>query len=204
MFVPQEAAAPISYETAVQYLALSIGLGALLTLVTIWANQKVGPLLQKAQIDPTGENTVTPVRRYPPASFHDLINSVLNASNVLFLCFGMSGIMILVNNNLARAFAIGAAIALVRFKIKLDSYGLGATLFFAVVVGMACGVGQVETAIAIAGAFSIIQVLLVQTMVYFAKRPEIEEENRRLAEALAKSEPLPRVTNLATATENAN
>lgn len=181
MFVPHEAAPPISYETAVQYLALSIGLGTLLTLVTIWANQKVGPLLQKAQLALPGQEGQSSQKRSPPASFHNLMNSVLNASNVLFLCFGMSGIMILVNNNLARAFAIGAAIALVRFKIKLDSYGLGATLFFAVVVGMACGVGQVETAIAIAGAFSIIQVLLVQTMVYFANRPEVEQENRQLS-----------------------
>src|SRR3954468_11486792 len=37
------------------------------------------------------------------------------ASNVLFMGFGMTGVMILVNNNLARAFAMGAAIALIRF-----------------------------------------------------------------------------------------
>ena len=70
---------------------------------------------------------------------------VLGSANVLFLCFGMTGIMILVNNNLARAFAIGAAIAVIRFRIKFDGKGLGSSLFFGVLVGMACGVGQVLT-----------------------------------------------------------
>ncbi len=133
---------PISNALAFEYLGLSILLGALLTVVTIWANQKVAPLLHSMEADKSPPKAVSTMTL--------LTSAILNASNVLFLCFGMAGIMILVNNNLARAFAIGAAIALVRFKIKLDAYGLGVTLFFGVVVGMACGVGQTETAIAIA------------------------------------------------------
>src|SRR3954468_13858624 len=46
---------------------------------------------------------------------------LIAASNVLFMGFGMTGVMILVNNNLARAFAMGAAIALIRFRIKVDN-----------------------------------------------------------------------------------
>jgi hypothetical protein len=148
---------PIANSVAIEYLSLSIFLGALLTLVTIWANQKVSPLLK--DLEPS--STVSKKEATTANNLSALTHTILNASNVLFLCFGMAGIMILVNNNLARAFAIGAAIALVRFKIKLDSYGLGVTLFFGVVVGMACGVGQGETAIAIALAFCTIQAFIV-------------------------------------------
>lgn len=177
---------PITQLLAIEYLGLSILLGALLTLVTIWANQKVSPLLQIIEPSDNGQ-TATAAKLSPMAL---LTGAILNASNVLFLCFGMAGIMILVNNNLARAFAIGAAIALVRFKIKLDSYGLGVTLFFGVVVGMACGVGQPETAIAIAFAFCTLQVFIVNLICRAGKKAAIVESSSTNSIELSNIEPL--------------
>lgn len=69
----------------------------------------------------------------------DLLSS---ASNVLFLCVGMTAVMILVNDNLARAFATAAAVALVRFRIKFTGKFLRVSLLYAVVVGMACGLNR--------------------------------------------------------------
>lgn len=106
----------------------------------------------------------------PKVSYAELL---LGSANVLFLCFGMTGIMILVNNNLARAFAIGAAIAVVRFRIKFNSQG--SMLFFGVLVGMACGVGQIETAVGITVAYGILQgvVIVLMTM---ASKSEINKK----------------------------
>ncbi|MBU6376487.1 MAG: hypothetical protein KGQ59_10860, partial [Bdellovibrionales bacterium] len=68
--------------------------------------------------------------------------------------------MILVASDLARAFAVAAAIALVRFRIKM-SEGSGSSLFFAVIVGMACGVDQLRIATQLTLIFVTLQILLV-------------------------------------------
>jgi hypothetical protein len=86
---------------------------------------------------------------------------LFNSSNVLYLCVGMTSVMLLVNNNLARAFAIGAAIALVRFRIKVDSKNFAMCLFYGVIIGMACGVDQTFLAYSLAGVFAILQVLIL-------------------------------------------
>ena len=54
--------------------------------------------------------------------------------------------MILVNNNLARAFSIGAAIALVRFRIKLGRKGAAANILFGIIGGIACGLNEITLA----------------------------------------------------------
>jgi hypothetical protein len=81
---------------------------------------------------------------------------ITSSANVLFLCVGMTAVMILVNDNIARAFAIGAAVALVRFRIKMAGKFLGAALFYAVLVGMACGVSRVDLAWAVTLVFAMI------------------------------------------------
>lgn len=157
---------PIGNSVAVEYLSLSIFLGALLTLVNDWANQKVSPLLKN--LEPS--STVTKKEATTANTLSALTHTILNASNVLFLCFGMAGIMILVNNNLARAFAIGAAIALVRFKNCLIHTDLVLHFFLESWLGMACGVGQGETAIAIALAFCTIQAFIVALICKIGER----------------------------------
>jgi len=71
---------------------------------------------------------------------------VLGTTNILYLCTGLTAVMILVNNNLARAFSIGAAIALVRFRIKLGKKGAAANILFGIIGGIACGLNEVTLA----------------------------------------------------------
>jgi hypothetical protein len=154
----------IPNEMIFEYLLTSVVLGVFLMILAVWTSRKIseqfsglqGALKTKGVDSPQGE-----IGEILPLSYPELI---LGSANVLFLCFGMTGIMILVNNNLARAFAIGAAIAVVRFRIKFDSHGLGSTLFFGVLVGMACGVGQILTATVITAAYGILQMIIILLM----------------------------------------
>jgi len=95
---------------------------------------------------------------------------VLASSNVLFMTFGMAAVMLLVNNNLARAFAIGAAIALIRFRIKVDNKTLGMSILYGVIAGMACGIGEVATAYAILAFFACLQFIVVGTATTLDRR----------------------------------
>jgi len=84
------------------------------------------------------------------------IKLLLGSSNILFLCLGLTTVMLLVNNNLARAFSIGAAIALVRFRIKLGAKGAAANILFGIIAGIACGLNEIELAWLITAMYLII------------------------------------------------
>ncbi len=158
----------IPNELIFEYLLTSIVLGICLMIVAVWTSRKISEKFTDLNrvfrakglnnLDSPEENVLP----YPEL--------ILASANVLFLCFGMTGIMILVNNNLARAFAIGAAIAVVRFRIKFDSQGLGSTLFFGVLVGMACGVGQPLTALILTVAYGILQLIVISLMKLTSKK----------------------------------
>ena len=78
------------------------------------------------------------------------------SSNLIFLCVGLTSVMILVNNNLARAFSIGAAIALIRFRTKLESNDQSHAILFAIIIGIACGLNELLLAWILFGIFSIL------------------------------------------------
>jgi hypothetical protein len=118
----------------------SVGLGALLTLV----NVLITTWMPKSAVAPDPD---------APSSSAAVL---LSSANIVFLCVGVTGVMLLVASDLARAFAVGAAIALVRFRIKM-SEGSGSSLFFALIVGMACGVNHVRIAAQLALIFIILQ-----------------------------------------------
>ena len=109
-------------------------------------------------ITPTASTAVIPGEE--PDSPAEL---VLSSANVMFICFGMTAVMQLVNNNLARAFTIGAAIALIRFKIKMNSKAVNMGLFYGAVVGMACGVDQVILGYAAVVFFGALQFMVITT-----------------------------------------
>ena len=142
----------LGLERILQLEAHSVGVGLLLMVITLWVNYQLS--LGPARTVETGA-----IRPQSPAEI------VYSSSNVLFLCFGMTGIMILVNNNLARAFAIGAAIALVRFRIKVDSQVQGISLFYGVLCGMACGVDQPSIAWGSGVVFGGLQILVLMVSV---------------------------------------
>ncbi len=141
-----EAAAglPITFQEAIVDMGHSALLGAVLMLITVWASyQAVAPAASTAVIP--GEEPETPAEL------------VMSSANVMFLCFGMTAVMQLVNNNLARAFTIGAAIALIRFKIKMNSKAINMGLFYGAVVGMACGVDAAILGYVAVGFFGLLQ-----------------------------------------------
>ncbi len=69
-------------------------------------------------------------------------DTLLGTFNILFLCVGMTGVMILVNDNFIRVFAIVAAFALFRFRVSLGEKGIRASLLFGVMAGMAMGLNE--------------------------------------------------------------
>lgn len=139
------ASLPISFQEAIVDMGHSALLGAALMLITVWASyQSVAPATSTAVI--------------PPEEIETPAELVLSSANVMFICFGMTAVMQLVNNNLARAFTIGAAIALIRFKIKMNSKAINMGLFYGAVVGMACGVDAAVLGYVAVGFFGLLQV----------------------------------------------
>ena len=98
--------------------------------------------------------------RDPKEPSQEKINLILGTVNILYLCMGLSCVMILVNNNLARAFAIGAAIALVRFRIKLGKSSANSNILFGIVCGIACGLNELPLAWLSLLAYFVITVLV--------------------------------------------
>jgi hypothetical protein len=143
------AAAQATLDHAYLLILSSVGLGLLLTVV----NVLIARLMPKSALAPD------PEARSSPAAL------LLSSSNIVFLCVGVTGVMLLVASDLARAFAVAAAIALVRFRIKM-SESSGSSLFFALIVGMACGVDHVG----IAGQLALIFIVLQFGLLFTVKR----------------------------------
>jgi hypothetical protein len=85
---------------------------------------------------------------------------IIGVANQLFLCVGLTGVMLMVNNNLVRAFAIAAAIALVRFRVRLDKKSLNSSLLFAVLAGMACGLNELVIAWTSTGVYVLLLIIM--------------------------------------------
>ncbi|MBF0363270.1 MAG: hypothetical protein HQK49_19765 [Oligoflexia bacterium] len=94
------------------------------------------------------------------------VNLLLGSANILFLCVGLTAVMILVNNNLARAFAIGAALAITRFRVKVGPKILASNLLFGVIVGVAIGLSEIT----LAWLLTIIYIFLKIILLFLAKR----------------------------------
>jgi hypothetical protein len=136
---------PISFDIFVEHLGHSVAIGVLLmavTLLTSW------PIAREEAEDER-------------SSLSDL---TLESGNLVFLCAGITGVMVLVNNDIARAFAIGAAIALVRFRVRMEK-STASGYFFSLIAGMACGVDALAIGWVLAATYSILKI-----SVYFATR----------------------------------
>ncbi len=112
---------------------------------------------------------------------------LLGAANLLFLCVGLTGITLLINNNIVRAFAIVAALALIRFRVKMDQKSISASVLFGVLAGMACGLQEVSLAWIMTGFYVVLLGVLVVFLVIFkiSPPPQVPET---LAEARAEAE----------------
>ena len=147
-----------SVEALFESMGHSALLGLCLMLLTAWVSSS-SVMKKLTAVSSLDESAVNKAPVAPPSAA-DLIFS---SANVLYLCFGMTGMMLIVNNNIARAFAIAAAIALVRFRIKVDSKILSMSLFYGVLTGMACGVGHVFVAYMLVLFFGVLQFVVLST-----------------------------------------
>ncbi|MEQ1878490.1 MAG: hypothetical protein ABL958_17750, partial [Bdellovibrionia bacterium] len=132
---------PESFEMIMKIVGHSVLLGIVLMMISIITTLRTGAKTKKSEL-------MTPV------------DILYNSSNVLYFCVGMTTVMLLVNNSLARAFAIGAAIALVRFRINMDTKNFAMCLFYGVIIGMACGVEQIELAYGLTAVFAVLQITM--------------------------------------------
>ena len=131
----------------------SIALGLILVVATFYEIKYLSeyPIKSRLELDTddegedSGKNSPEKVSSKGKKTSNNL-EIFLGSSNLLFLCVGLTGVMLLVNNSLARAFAIAAALSLTRFRIKLDQKSINASLLFAILAGMACGLAQVRLA----------------------------------------------------------
>lgn len=139
---------PISYMESMSNMGHSAVIGAILMFITIWATYQT--LVPGAMADEDDEDEID-----SPSEL------ILSSSNVMFICFGMTAVMTVVNNNLARAFTIGATIAMIRFKIKLNAKAINMGLFYGALIGMACGVGQTQLAWVAVLFFGVSQMITV-------------------------------------------
>lgn len=145
--VPQ----PIHFEVALPMIAHALGMGIFLMLCSM-----------TAQLLMTGP--ATPER--PTETPAELVQS---SSHVLFMCIAICCLIIVVDNNLARAFTLGAAIALIRFKTKLGEKASSTALLFGIICGMAAGIGMSDIGWLLAVLYGVVQFGLVTCVSLFER-----------------------------------
>ena len=175
----------------------SIALGLILVVATFYEVKYLSeyPIKSRMELDSdededdgdSGKNSPEKVSSKGKKTSNNL-EIFLGSSNLLFLCVGLTGVMLLVNNSLARAFAIAAALSLTRFRIKLDQKSINASLLFAILAGMACGLAQVRLAWMATGIYlGLLIAILIMVNLLKPKSAEVIEKPAK-PEKVAKPE----------------
>jgi len=89
---------------------------------------------------------------------------------LLLLSIGGAFIWILVADNLVRAFGLAGALSLIRFRTVVKDPSNTIKVFYAIIIGMACGLSQYYAAI-----IGTIFMCFVLTLIYY-----IHEHNKKL------------------------
>jgi hypothetical protein len=84
------------------------------------------------------------------------------AQSQIVLSALMSLVMLVVGDNLSRAFGAVGILSVMRFKVKMQGAGEALTLLGGVVVGMACGVGMYRQAVLGAILLSLLNMALAK------------------------------------------
>lgn len=113
--------------------------------------------------------------RHKKISAKNRAKLLLGNSNIFYLCVGLTAIMILVNNNLARAFSIGAAIALIRFRVKVGRKNDISSILFGIVIGIACGLNDIILAWGIFLIYAVFAVFFTM-LVCLTDKSVLEED----------------------------
>jgi len=167
----QQAIEALPLEMIVRIMFHSVAMGILLAVVTFMA---VRSIYGK-------QNVNTPA---------ELFQLLIGSSNLLFLCVGMTGITLLINNNIVRAFAIIAALALVRFRVKLDQKNINASILFSVLAGTACGLQEVPIAWVMIGFYIILLGALIILLTAFKISPAAVTSQYSETPQLAPDQPI--------------
>jgi len=93
---------------------------------------------------------------------------------ILLLTVGGALIWIVVADNLVRAFGLAGALSLIRFRTVLREPMNTIKVFFAIIIGMSCGLSQYFTAI-----IGTIFVCSSLTIVYYLKKIEKSEKKHK-------------------------
>lgn len=133
-----------SFTQIAENFGHSFFLGSILTFVTYFSLTYAKPASSKKKL-----------------SAKKRAKYILGSFNILFLCVGLTGLMILVNNSLARAFAIGAALGIVRFRVKLGQKSLVSNILFGIITGIACGLEMLSVAWIVTGVYTLLQIFLI-------------------------------------------
>lgn len=151
-------------------LVNSIVLGCILTALTYYSNAPIISLKNKLK----GADKVKKKIKKQMEVF-------IASTNILFLCVGLTGVMLLVNNNLARALAIGATLGLVRFRVALGTKMIGSNMLFGIIAGIACGLNELFIAWAVTGIYIVLQ----STIVFIMRKYKIDlsEQTKNTNEA---------------------
>jgi len=118
----------------------------------------------------------------------EIFQLMLGSFNLLLLCVGLTGVMILISNSIVRAFAIVAALALVRFRVKLDQKSLSASVLFAVLGGMSCGLTEVKLGWLMTAVYALISLALIVLMKLFGIRAPSSQQ--KISPSAAPAAPL--------------
>jgi uncharacterized membrane protein YhiD involved in acid resistance len=97
----------------------------------------------------------------------------------LLLCLGGALIWLVVGDNLVRAFGLAGTIGLIRYRTIVRDPKDTTILLFSMIMGMACGLGQLMVA-----AVGTAVVLSVLVLLFLAKRRSRATANRQTAELL--------------------
>ncbi|MDD2331016.1 MAG: DUF4956 domain-containing protein [Candidatus Cloacimonetes bacterium] len=92
---------------------------------------------------------------------------------LLLLCIGGAFIWIVVADNLVRAFGLAGALSLIRFRTEVRDPSNTIKVFFAIIIGMSCGLSQYSAAI-----LGTVFMCFVLTLIYL-----INEHSRKRRKA---------------------
>lgn len=175
----------------------SIALGVVLMIGTFFSTRNLGMRLPALELDdesePANANGEKVAPKIPGKKKEKEplgSQSIVGTSNLLFITVGLTGIMLLLNDNLVRAFGLVAAITLIRFRVRLSQKDLNSSYLFALIAGAACGLGEIQ----IAWSLTIVYLGLLGVLVVIDKmdswmKGKSDNQNVRLIRVQAKATP---------------
>ncbi len=104
--------------------------------------------------------------------------------SLLFLTIGGAFIWIVVADNLVRAFGLAGALSLIRFRTGVKDPSNTIKVFYAIIIGMACGLSQYYAAV-----IGTVFMCFVLTVMYFiVARNKDRKKSKKAANLLAEDD----------------